>query len=49
MTHNCIDWKDEFPKRINKNNNINCYIICENFYYFDDEDNYHCTINATCP
>ena len=49
MTHNCIDCKDEFPKRINKNNNINCYIICENFYYFDDEDNYHCTINATCP
>ena len=27
----------------------NCYEKCEYYYYFDEENNYHCTNESTCP
>ena len=31
------------------NSDKNCYIKCENYYYFDEENNYKCTNNKVCP
>ena len=46
-THNCLTCNNNFPVEINYNNYINCYEECTYFYYFDNE--YHCTINSSCP
>ena len=50
ITHNCIECNDNYPFEIKiKNNNyVNCY-NCSYYYYFDDENNYHCTIDSSCP
>ena len=31
------------------NNSLNCYKNCSYYYYFDNENNYNCTINSSCP
>ena len=49
INHNCIKCNDDYPKEIKNNNFINCYKNCEFFYYFDEENNYHCTIDSSCP
>ena len=49
INHNCIECNDNYTFIINKNNHINCYQNCNYYYYFDNEYNYHCTINSTCP
>ena len=30
-------------------NKFNCYKICEHYYYFDQYNNFNCTLNNTCP
>ena len=30
-------------------NGTNCYEICQYYYYFDDNFEYHCTIDENCP
>ena len=48
ITHNCIKCSDYYPIQINRNNYLNCE-KCNFYYYFDNENNYHCTENLTCP
>ena len=47
--HNCIECNIIFSKKVKINNYSNCYENCNNYYYFDNESNFHCTINLTCP
>ena len=47
--HNCIYCNETFPFWINKNNYLNCYENCSYYYYFDEEYNYNCTMNLSCP
>ena len=49
VTHNCLKCDDNYPFEIKINNYSNCYENCSYYYYFDDEKNYHCTINLICP
>ena len=50
LEHNCITCKDKYPFGIiNDNNQINCYINCSCFYYFDEDKNYQCTKDYFCP
>ena len=50
--HNCIECNDNFSLRIKRGNYFNCYENyknCSFYYYFDDENNFHCTLNYICP
>ena len=47
--HNCLECNENYTYEINYNNYINCYKNCSYYHYFDDEYNYHCTINSSCP
>ena len=47
--HNCLECNENFPFKIEKNNYYNCFENCSYYYYFDNENNYHCTINSSCP
>ena len=49
ITHNCLKCNDNYPIEINYNNYFNCYQNCSYYYYFDEENNYHCTLNFSCP
>ena len=49
LNHNCIECNDNLPIRIKKNNYFNCYENCTNYYYLDNESNFHCTIGLICP
>ena len=51
ITHNCIECNEYYSFSINNNisNYSNCYENCSYFYYFDNDNNYHCTINSSCP
>ena len=49
ITHNCLTCQDTFAFEINKNNYTNCYETCTYYYYFDNEYNFHCTENLSCP
>ena len=49
ITHNCIECNDNYPFEIRYYNYINCYQKCKYYYYLDNENNYHCTINSSCP
>ena len=49
-SHNCIVCKENFFSIKIKNSNFtNCYEECEYYYYFDNEKNYHCTSDLSCP
>ena len=50
IIHNCIECNENYSFSIKNNNNnySNCYQNC-NYYYFDNENNYHCTMNLSCP
>ena len=48
-THNCIKCNDNYSNEILINNYSNCYENCSFYYYFDNENDYHCTVNSTCP
>ena len=47
--HNCIECNDNYSMEIKYTDYINCYEKCSYYYYFDDESNYHCTLDSTCP
>ena len=35
--------------KIKFDNYTNCYEKCKYNYYFDKDNNYHCTVNSSCP
>ena len=47
--HNCLECNANFSFEVKRNNYINCYENCSNYYYFDNEDNFQCTFNKSCP
>ena len=47
--NNCIECKDNFTFHNNSDDIKNCYPICNNYYYFDKLNIYHCTENLNCP
>ena len=50
ITHNCLECNDNyFYKYSLYNNYYNCYENCTYYHYFDNENNYHCTLNLSCP
>ena len=49
LIHNCLECNENFPFKIEKNNYYNCYQNCSYYYYFDNENNFHCTMNFSCP
>ena len=49
ITHNCLECNTDFSFSINVSNYTNCYENCSYYYYFDNENNYHCTKNLSCP
>ena len=48
FTHNCIECNDNLFN-VTINNFLNCYEKCNYYYYFDHENNLHCTMNLSCP
>ena len=49
VMHNCLECNSNYSFELMVNNYSNCYKNCKYYYYFDDESNYHCTNNYTCP
>ena len=49
ITHNCLSCNSNFSFAVNTTNYTNCYENCSYYYYFDNENYYHCTINSSCP
>ena len=47
--HNCLECNAEFSFEVKRNEYINCYENCDNYYYFDSRDNFHCTSDKSCP
>jgi len=47
--HCCIECNAEYSFEITINNYINCYKKCDNYYYFDENNNYQCTDKLSCP
>ena len=47
--NNCIKCNSEYPHGILNNDYLNCYPDCEYYYYFDENENYQCTENPSCP
>ena len=49
LTHNCLECDNNLLFKVNANNFLNCYENCEYYYYFDNDYNFHCTNNYSCP
>ena len=50
ITHNCLECNNNYPLEIkNYLNYSNCFQNCSYYYYFDEYNNFHCTINNSCP
>ena len=47
--NNCKECKDNLTFYNNSDNIINCYPICNNYYYFDELNNFHCIEKKDCP
>ena len=47
--NNCVKCKNHFKFYNNSENIINCYPICNNYYYFNESNIFHCTENLKCP
>ena len=47
--HNCIKCNDNYPIGIKNDNSLNCYENCSYYYYVDNENNFHCTQDSSCP
>ena len=45
----CKECKPNYTFLNDSIQDMNCYKICENYYYFDDSNNYICTENKICP
>ena len=49
ITHNCLRCKSNYYFHIVNNSNYgNCYLNC-NYYYYNDNNNFVCTSNYSCP
>ena len=49
LNHNCIECNDNYPIKFNTSQYFNCYENCSYYHYFDEENNYHCTLDSFCP
>jgi len=49
INHNCLKCNEKFLFGIKINNYLNCYENCSNYYYFDNDNIFHCTKNLSCP
>ena len=49
INNNCLECKPGFIFLNDSINNSNCYEKCQYYYYFNDLNNYTCTINESCP
>jgi len=49
ITQNCLKCNKDFPIGNSFINYFNCFENCSFYYYFDDEGNYFCTNNLSCP
>ena len=49
INNNCKDCKIDYSFYKNNFNITNCYKTCPYYYYFDKDNNYHCTDNFECP
>ena len=49
ITHNCLKCNINYQFEINLTKYKNCYEKCEYYYYFDSENQYHCSMNFSCP
>ena len=49
IIHNCSECKDNFTFKFEYEGSLNCYENCIYYYYFDENRNYYCTINDSCP
>ena len=49
IINNCMKCNSNYSFGIKMNNFFNCYEKCDYYYFFDEEDNYQCTINSSCP
>ena len=49
ITHNCLECNSNFSVKINFNNKTNCYKKCDYYYFIDIKNEYHCTLNNSCP
>ena len=47
--HNCVECGDDYPIKFNSDNYYNCFQNCSYYYYFDENNNFHCTIDDACP
>ena len=47
--HNCLECNSEYKLQISKNGYYNCYTICDNYYYFNNEGKYICLNTSQCP
>ena len=49
MDHNCNECDDNNQMKFQYNNYNNCYEKCSFYYYFDNNNIYHCTSDPSCP
>ena len=49
LTHNCLECDNNLLFAMKVNNYLNCYENCDYYYYFDNDYNFHCTNNYSCP
>ena len=47
--HNCSECDVNLSFEYLRNDYINCYENCSNYYYFASGDDFHCTYNLSCP
>ena len=49
IDHNCNDCDDNYQMKFQHNNYNNCYEKCSFYYYFDNNNIYHCSEGPSCP
>ena len=49
QNHNCLSCNNKFTFEIKNDKYFNCYEKCSNYYYFDNDNYFHCTLNLSCP
>ena len=49
VDNKCTQCKEGYEFKSDFENDHNCYNICEFYYYFDENKNYHCTETENCP
>ena len=49
ISHNCIKCNKKYSFELIIGEYINCYENCSFYYYFDNENYFHCTSSLSCP